>query len=262
MRHVLVSLLAALPLATLAAPLPPALTLVQKQGGTVGRSFAAPDGLTGWVVTFPDRSLVVYTTVSGDYLISGLLVNQGGANLTEQYSDTYIEQPAANKLASMLAGDPTLVDEGDPHAPEIYAYIDANCSFCNKLWTGVRPYVQSGKLRVHWVVLAFLKESSPARGAAILAAPDRLAALTQDESKFDKQHEEGGIAPLQTIPPAIENALATHTAEMTEAGSQGTPLLLYRKGSVWTLSDGMPRDLPAFLNMVNPSIPLTPAAAR
>src|ERR1700733_4215334 len=99
MRQILISLLAALPLTALAAPLPPALMLVQKQGGSVGQSFAAPDGLTGWVVTFPDRSLIFYTTVSGNYLISGLLVDQGGKDLTSQYQDRYFPKPDVSKLA-------------------------------------------------------------------------------------------------------------------------------------------------------------------
>ena len=249
-----------LPIAAYA--LPPALASLQKQGAVIGQSFPAPDGLTGWVVKIQEHSLIVYTTLSGSYAMSGALVDDGGNNLTQKYSDTYIERPAAARLAEQLANDPMLVDEGDLHAPELYAYADANCIFCNKLWTELRPYVQSGKVRVHWVMVAFLKESSPGRGAAILAAPDRLAALSQDESKFDTQHEQGGIPTLDPIPAAVAAALKAHSAEMAETDAQGTPLLLYRKGSTWTLSDGMPRDLPAFLNLVNPSIPATPAADR
>jgi thiol:disulfide interchange protein DsbG len=256
LRILVLSLSLSLPLTAFA--LPPALETLQKQGGVIGQNFPAPDGLTGWVVQIQGRSLIVYTTPSGQYALSGALVDKGGNNLTEQYGNTYIEQPAANKLISQLTGDPTLIDEGDVHAPDLYAYADANCSFCNKLWTELRPYVQSGKVHVHWVMLAFLKESSPGRAAAILASPDRLAALTLDESKFDKEHEEGGIQPLDPIPAALVGAMKAHEAQMAEAGSQGTPLLLYRKGNTWTLGDGMPRDFPAFMSTVNPSIPPTP----
>ncbi len=210
------------------------------------------------MVQIQGRSLIVYTTPSGQYALSGALVDKGGNNLTEQYGNTYIEQPAANKLIGQLASDPTLVDEGDAHAPDLYAYADANCIYCNKLWTELRPYVQSGKVHVHWVMVAFLKDSSPGRGAAILASPDRLAALTLDESKFDKDHEEGGIPASDKIPAAISAALQAHAAEMAAAGSNGTPLLLYRKGSTWTLSDGMPRDFQTFMSTVNPSVAPTP----
>jgi thiol:disulfide interchange protein DsbG len=246
-----------LPIAVFA--LPPALVSLQKQGAVIGQRFPAPDGLTGWVVKIQGRNVIVYTTPSGSYAMSGALVDDGGNNLTEKFSNTYIEQPAAAKLVDQLANDPMLVDEGDPHAPELYAYADANCSFCNKLWTELRPYVQSGKVRVHWVMLAFLKDTSSGRGAAILAAPDRLAALMTDESKFDKKHEEGGIPPMDPIPPKVSAALQNHAAQMAEAGGQGTPLLLYRKAGTWTLGDGMPRDFQTFMSTVNASVPPTPA---
>lgn len=247
MRQVLVSLLAALPLAALAAPLPPALMLVQKQGGTVGQSFAAPDGLTGWVVTFPDRSLIIYTTVSGNYLISGQVVDQSGKDLTSQYQDRYFPKPDVSKLAAMLAADPTLVDEGSPKAPPLYVFADANCIYCNKLWNELRPYVTAGKVRVHWAMLAFLKPSSQGRAAAILAAPDKVAALFADESKFDRTNEEGGIAPLDPVPDDIAAVLNRHASEMASTGANGTPLLLYRNEGKWQSVDGMPTDIQAFV---------------
>jgi thiol:disulfide interchange protein DsbG len=252
MKHILALLLAWLPLAALAAPLPPALVLVQKQGGSVGQSFAAPDGLTGWVVTFPDRSLIVYTTVSGNYLVSGLLVDKGGNNLTAQFQDRYFPKPDVSALAATLAADPTLVDEGSPKAPPLYVFADANCFYCNKLWNELRPFVTAGKVRVHWAMLAFLKPSSQGRAAAILAAPDKVAALFTDESKFDKTNEEGGIPPLDPVPKDLAAALSNHDGEMLSAGGNGTPLLLYRNGGKWQSADGMPTDLQAFVAALSP----------
>jgi thiol:disulfide interchange protein DsbG len=252
MRQFLISLLAVLPLAALAAPLPPALVLIQKQGGTVGQSFAAPDGLTGWVVTFPDRSLIVYTTVSGNYLISGLLVDKGGSNLTAQFQDRYFPKADLTKLVATLAADPTLVHEGSPSAPPLYVFADANCFYCNKLWNELRPFVTGGKVRVHWVMLAFLKPTSQGRAAAILAAPDKVAALFTDESKFDQAKEEGGIPPLDPIPKDLAVTLNTHYAEMISAGADGTPLLLYRNDGKWQSVDGMPPDLTAFMAALGP----------
>ena len=252
MRYLLVPLLAALPLAALAAPLPPALSQVQKQGGVVGQSFAAPDGLTGWVVTFPDRSLILYTTVSGNYLVSGLLVDQGGKNLTSQYEDRYFPKPDVSTLAAALATDPSLADEGSPKAPPLYVFADANCFYCNKLWNELRPYVAGGKVRVHWAMLAFLKPTSQGRAAAILAAPDKTAALFTDESTFDKANEEGGIPPLDPVPGDIAAALNRHLSEMGSAGANGTPLLLYRNDGKWQSIDGMPTDLQAFVAALQP----------
>jgi len=252
MKHILVWLLTSLPLTALAAPLPPALALVQKQGGSVGQRFAAPDGLTGWVVTFPGRSLIVYTTVSGDYLISGMVVDQGGNDLTAQYQDRYFPKPDLSALAATLAADPTLVDEGAPQAPPLYIFADANCIYCNKLWNDLRPFVTGGKVRVHWAMVATLKASSQGRAAAILASPDKLAALFTDESRFDKTNEEGGIAPLDPVPKDIAAVLTRHGNEMASTGGDGTPLLMFRAGGKWQSAVGMPADLPAFLAGLQP----------
>ncbi|HEY1992005.1 MAG TPA: thiol:disulfide interchange protein DsbG, partial [Gammaproteobacteria bacterium] len=69
MRFTLLFLALLLPGVSAAAnpPLPAALQNLLAQGVVVQRSFPGPDGLTGWVVTASGRSLVVFTTPSGDY---------------------------------------------------------------------------------------------------------------------------------------------------------------------------------------------------
>jgi len=230
-----------------AAALPPVLLNVQERGAVIGQSFPGPDGLTGWVVQISGRSLIVYTTPSGNYAVNGVLIDKSGANLSQQYEQTYIPHLAPPDVASSLDQDSLLVDEGQVQAPLIYVYADANCSFCNRLWSALRPYVQSGKVQVRWAMLAFLKDSSEGRAAAILAAKDRVAALTEDEGKFDKTAEEGGIPPLERIPNELRAELALHAQQMSEMGGQGTPLILFRRGGQWLVSDGMPKDLPAFV---------------
>jgi len=230
-----------------AATLPPVLQNVQQRGAVIGQSFPGPDGLTGWVVQISGRSLIVYTTPSGNYALNGVLIDKSGMNLSQQYEQTYIPHLAPPDIMSSLDQDPLLVEEGQAQAPLLYVFADANCSFCNRLWNALRPYVQSGKLRVRWAMLAFLKDTSEGRAAAILAAKDRVAALTQDEDKFDKQAEEGGIPLLDAIPTELRAELALHTQQMGTLGGQGTPLILFRRGGQWLVNDGLPKDLPAFV---------------
>lgn len=246
MRRILILLAVLLPLSTLAA-VPPALESLQKKGGVIGQSFIGPDGLTGWVITYGGRTVVVYTTSSGNYVINGELVDKDGNNLTAQYSQRYIPPPDIIKLAAALEQDPTLVDEGDPKAPPLYVFADPNCIYCNKLWSDIRPLVDSGKVRIRWAMVAFLKQSSTGRATAILTAKDRLAAFTLDESKFDKAHEEGGVAPVDPVPAEVRAALATHFDEMGGAGGQGTPFMVYRTGGKWYGLEGFPTDLNAFV---------------
>ena len=229
------------------AAFPPALKRLQDQGGAVGPSFPGPDGLTGWVVKLSGRSFIAYTTASGDYAISGILVDKDGNNLTQQYAQLYIPRPSPADMVAKLEQDPMLVDEGDAKAPIIYVYADANCIFCNRFWNELRPYLQAGKVRVRWAMLAFLKESSVGRAAAILATKDRTAALALDETRFDKDKEEGGIAPLHVVPDALRTELLLHTSQMMDIGGQGTPLILYHQADGWHQVEGLPPDMAKFI---------------
>ena len=227
--------------------LPAALQHIQSEGALVVRSFPAPDGLTGWVVRIQGHYVVLYSSPSGDYLFGGALVDKEGKNLSAEYADKYIPQPDVAKLVAALGPDPWLVEEGAPSAPLVYAYADPNCIYCNKLWNELRPYVQSGKVRVRWALLDFLKPTSKGRAAAILAAHDRAAALAEDETRFDKDHEEGGIPELRPVPPEIDTVLKIHTDQMDEAGGVGTPTLIFRRQDGWSLSYGSPKDMAAFI---------------
>jgi thiol:disulfide interchange protein DsbG len=253
MRRALILLMALLPLTVLAAGTPPALQLFQKKGGTIGQSFIGPDGLTGWVVSYQGKNFIVYTTSSGNYVINGELVDRDGKDLTSEYAQRYVAPPDLSKIVAALQQDQALVDEGDAKAAPLYVFADPNCSYCNHLWNDLRPFVQAGQVRVHWAMVSFLKQSSAGRATAILAAKDRLAALTQDESKFDKADEEGGIPAQDPMPAEVRAALVAHGNEMGDAGGQGTPLLVFRTGGKWYSLEGLPSDLKAFIGALQPS---------
>src|SRR6185503_17588019 len=205
---------------------------------------------------YQGRMLVIYTTPSGNYAFSSPVVDKDGNDQTQVYYKQYVLGPAANDAAAVLAKDPNLVDEGAASAPLLYVYADPNCIYCNKLWTGLRQYVQAGKVHVRWAMVSFLKQTSAGRAAAILAAKDRTAALAQDETKFDEAHEEGGIAELSPVPPDVQKTIDAHNAQMADAGGQGTPLMVYRKGGQWVVTEGMPgkpEDLAAFIAALDPA---------
>jgi thiol:disulfide interchange protein DsbG len=241
------ALLLLLALPTYADDLPSALQKVVKDGGVVVKSFPAPDGLTGWVIRIQGKPYIVYTTPGGGYVMSGVLLDSEGRNLTQEYQGEYVPQPDAGKAAAALNSDTWLVDEGKAGAPLIYVYADPNCAYCNKFWTDLRPYVAAGKVHVRWALLAFLKGTSMGRAAAILAAPNRAKALAEDEAHFDHAHEEGGIPELKPVSPDIQTVLGMHDEQMNEAGAQGTPTILIRHKDGWALSYGAPTDMEKFI---------------
>ncbi|MHB8455989.1 MAG: thiol:disulfide interchange protein DsbG [Acidiferrobacterales bacterium] len=248
MRPLLLLILALLATSASASPVPPELQKMDKSGlGTIVRSFQAPEGLTGWVVKMRGHYVIIYSMPSGNYVLGGALVGPDGTNLTQKYLDEYAPKPDFAKIVNALRHDPDVVTEGNINAPEIFVYADPNCIFCNILWTELRPYVTSGKVNVHWVLVGFLKDSSAGRAAAILAATDRATALSVDETQFKKNTEEGGIPPLSPIPTGIQGALKKHSQQMEDAGSSGTPTIILRMHGHWTGRYGVPKDMSAFM---------------
>ncbi|HSN17424.1 MAG TPA: thiol:disulfide interchange protein DsbG [Gammaproteobacteria bacterium] len=237
--------------------IPPVLKNLQNRGIVVDHSFPGPDGLTGWIVRVSGRPMVVFTTPSGDYAMNGELVDKSGNNLTRQYQQRYFPHTAPADVVALLEKDGSLVDEGQAKAPLIYVYADANCVFCNRFWTELRPYVRSGKVHVRWAMLAFLKQTSAGRAAAILAAKDKVAALTEDETKFDKAKEEGGIPPLEPVPYDLRAALLLHSSQMDDLGGHGTPLILYHQPDGWHQTEGLPQDISKFIDDLTPGDPDT-----
>ena len=211
--------------ATLPGPLQ---HLGRKLGLTVVKTFQtdAP-GVTGFVVKESGGHYGVIYTYK-DFLISGALLNAEGKNLTDKYADQYIPKPDYAAVVKALAGSPGLVSEGKAGAPEIYVFADPNCYYCRKLWELTRKWVADGKVRIHWVLVGFLKASSAARAAAILAAKDGAKALTEDEDLFNLKHEEGGIAELKPIPEKYKRILAKHLAYMKQLRFQGTPGVVFK----------------------------------
>lgn len=236
----------------LAKPLPAELQKMEKAGyGKVIRSFPGPEGLTGWVVKVKHHDIILYSLPSGNYVLSGALVGPDGKNLTRKYMAEYIPKPDVAKIVSVLRHDPNLVTEGNPQALQIYVYADPNCIYCNLFWTDLRPYVNSGEVGVHWVMVGFLKASSAGRAAAILNARNRAAALALDETKFDKQREEGGIPPLLPVPKGVQAVLKAHYGQMEDAGGRGTPTIIVREHGKWTGYYGAPRNIKAFMKIVS-----------
>ncbi len=220
---------AATPTPSQGAALPGSLQhLGHKLGLTVVKSFPtdAP-GVTGFVVKDSGGHFGVIYTYK-DFVISGALLNADGTNLTDKYADQYIPKPDYAAVVKALAGSPGLVSEGKAGAPEVYVFADPNCYYCRKLWELTRKWVAEGKVRIHWVLVGFLKASSEGRAAAILAAKDGAKALTEDEDLFNLKHEEGGVSELKPIPPKYKRILAKHLAYMQELRFQGTPGVVYK----------------------------------
>ena len=249
---VLLALSAALPSVASASSTPVALMPVVAAGFRLLRSFPAVSHLTGWVVAEPGgKEVVLYTTPGGKTVISGVLSNKQGQNLTRQYAALYTKAPNLNRLWGAVRNS-YQVTEGLPHAPhQIWVLMDPNCAFCHRLWLELRAYERAG-LEVHWIPVGILFPSSMSRAAAELAGgPKTLYAM---ESKFDVARERGGV-PGIAITPQLRRELATNLALAMRAGIQGTPGIFYRTAhGALRLEQGVPSpaSLAAITGMAKP----------
>ena len=124
--------------------------------------------------------------------------------------------------------------------PELTAFMDPNCIWCHRFYEKAMPLVRAGKLHLRVALVGYLKPTSAAKAAAILAAKNPAQALAFDESHFNVITEEGGIRPDYQAPLAIRRAVSDNTQLLAETGEEATPTLLYyTKAKRWHLQHGL-----------------------
>lgn len=223
---------AAAPAAPATIPVPPevAATVAKLTQGkaTILKAFQAPQGLIGLAVSAgPGKNLILYATPDGAYIVQGVIVSAAGDNLTQQSAADFLPQPpsAADNLAALDKAHTFLWGDAKA-AKELWIVFDPNCIYCHKTFEALQKPVADGQVKVHILQVGFLKPSSLGRAAAILGAKDPVAALTEDETKFDTGNEEGGIPPDLTNADAVAEVKANN--DWMEAQQiSGTPYLLY-----------------------------------
>ena len=149
-----------------------ALKMLESKGYTLGRSFDAGHGLTGWTVVKAGQSTVVFITPDGKALLIGAMIDDKGANLTQGFVDRYANDPALAKAYSDF-GSSVFIDQ-KPAVPVrriLYVVFDANCPYCSLAFSTLQKYISSG-LEIRWLPVAYLKADSANRAAAILGAAD------------------------------------------------------------------------------------------
>lgn len=103
-------------------------------------------------------------------------------------------------------------------------YFDPNCPACAKQWDILQPYIE--QVRIQWIPIAYMSNTSLRRAAAILAAPDPANALADNERNYDTDMKMGGYAIPATLPEWAIEAVQSNTEQaMRTKDSPGTPTL-------------------------------------
>lgn len=212
-----------------------AIMQITKGKAKITKEFDAVNGLKGYVIkpVAGGRSLVVFSNKGGNYMFVGNIINKKGENLTQAYTEKYVNAELA-KSALSDASKSVFFTDGSNSAPhKAYIIIDPNCIFCHKLYEELFPEIASGNVQVRWIPVGFLKPTSAGKAAALINAKDDATAsklLRADETHFNARHEEGGLKPLVKSDKGAEDAFAkvkTNTAFFSKYGFQGTPTLIY-----------------------------------
>lgn len=190
--------------------------------------------LTRWMTVVSSLCLAGSLAVSNGYAAASAVAGATAATQKSQ-ADKLLEQVSETKWFS----------EGKTSAPhQLYMIAEPNCSICHMLYEKLQPFVNSGKLSIRWVMVAFIREDSAGKVAAIWSAQDPVKALEQDEKSFNMAKESGGIKAVAANKIRLEQmmALKGNMIFFQNSGLTGTPALIYRdkKGESHIVS-GFPR---------------------
>ena len=131
------------------------------------------------------------------------------------------------------------IEEGSK-GPILYDFLDPNCPYCHQTYVWLQNPVDGGQLRVRFVIVGFLSPSSKGKAAAILAAPEPLAALRRTEKGFamTQNGPEGGIEPADAAVIAnVQKQLQFNQSRLDGKESElfgmegaAVPFLVYQRG--------------------------------
>lgn len=222
--------------ATEATP-PKALKMLEVVGGKIVKSFPVGDGLTGWVVKTPQKDMILYSTATGKYLISGEIFSEEGQPMGKDFAEKYLPKPDLSKAIAKLP-ESSYVVEGKPGGKRVvYVFAEPNCGFCNKLWKDYTAEGVLGDVEIRNIPVAFLRKDSTTKAAKILSADNPTEAFNWNERHHGQpMPEDMGKADAEHIAKVQQN-----NALMREMGFRGTPAIVYQddKGS-WKILKGYP----------------------
>lgn len=125
---------------------------------------------------------LLLTTLLAASLLAACKDNNTSASADKPQAQTVSVSAVAAGAKGFTAGDAGSVKR-------VFVFFDPQCPHCAELWKQAKPlYPQT---RFIWVPVALMNEASLAQGAALLAAPDPVAAMDQHEASMSAK--QGGI---------------------------------------------------------------------
>lgn len=205
-----------------AEELPPAIKKIEAKGAKIVGNFEAPSGLRGYAARYQNRGMALYLTKDGNVLV-GNLYDAEGNDLSLAPLQKMVYEPMAKQVWANMEKSHWIAD-GKKDAPRIvYLFSDPNCPYCNMFWEQARPWVDAGKVQLRHIMVGIIREDSPAKSAALLAAKDPQSAL-HDHEKAGKASK---LTAMKTIPADVQAKLDANMQLMTDLEVAATPAIFY-----------------------------------
>lgn len=220
--------------------LPSAFSRLISENEKVVAKFDAGEGFEGYVIETPQQEAIIYHDPERGVAFSGMMLIDGGINVTEEHYETEVPQKDySSVLDNVVAGD-TVLTEGNADAEkELWVFFDPNCPHCHTIWQTTRSFIDSGELKVNWLPIAFLSNTSAGKVAKFWQADDQVAVFNESEAQFNQ----GGSTPLRSseITRETREMLETNLNYLSDFGSNGTPTVVYKNksGGVGVISSSM-----------------------
>ncbi|AZE68386.1 Thiol:disulfide interchange protein DsbC [Pseudomonas synxantha] len=202
---------------------PAPIKQIEAKGAKILGKFDAPSGLTGYAAQYQNRGMALYLTADGKNVIAGNLYDAQGNDLSSAPLEKLVYAPMAKEVWAKMEKS-SWIQDGDKNAPRIvYLFSDPNCPYCNMFWEQARPWVKAGKVQLRHIMVGIIREDSPGKSAALLAAKDPQKAL--------QEHEAAGkgsqLKALEKIPADVEAKLDANMKLMDELELSATPAIFY-----------------------------------
>src|SRR5690606_17673451 len=138
----------------------------------------------------------------------------------ESFAREHLARATADGLDWSSFAEQHWIAKGDPNAEKIvYVFTDPNCPFCAAFWERAQPYLQGGGVQLRHIMVGMLREDSPQKAAALLAADNPAAALARHERSM----KEGGVPADPAVPASFLRQVEDNTRFMRELGIRATP---------------------------------------
>jgi thiol:disulfide interchange protein DsbG len=178
-----------------------------------------------------------------------------------QWTGALQRQGAAPVSWDDLSRTRWIADGRDDAPRKVYVFMDANCQYCTKFWSDARPWVDSGKVQLRYIMVAVIAPTSAGKAATLMVDRDPAKRL----SSYERAHAFGvvrmmaggphhswddpNLLPMQPIPAALGRTLDSHEELMHALGLEGTPGIVYRglDGKLATRPGVTTDDLPLVL---------------